>query len=346
MIAILKKKERARQKWKRSDNENHYRSYSQLRTRSKIEIEKCHQLYLNQLQNNIKNNIKLFWSYTKNRKQSNSYPSVMKYGNECSDDPQRICELFSTFFMSTYKSQNPVQNTNNTLNCISHSNHESQPTISVGAVEEVLRKVDINKNGGPDKIPNIFLRNCATPLARPLSFLFNKSLMSGVFPSLFKSAFVTPIFKNGDHSDVVNYRPVALLNSIALVFEKIVHRQLLTLLENKLSHRQHGFTKNKSTGTNLSEYINYVALALDNGFEVHAIYTDFSKAFDTVNHRILLRKLKALGIRGKFLEWIKSYLSDRALCVTFNGSKSSSFSPPSGVPQFSFRTVAVQCFYQ
>lgn len=333
LIANLKAKERARNKYKKSDSDGHYAEYSRLRAKTKCEIEVCYQKYLTNIQNNIKNNIKLFWSFTKKKKQSNTYPSVLKHEGESSDNPDTICEMFSTFFKSTYKSQNQASNSHDSINTF--LNHPSQnPTvISSDDVVNVLSKIDINKNGGPDRIPNIFLKNCAHQLALPLSIIFNKSLSSGIFPSTFKEAFVTPIFKNGDSSNIANYRPVSMLNSIALAFEKIVHKHLLALLQSKLSKQQHGFSKNKSTGTNLSEYVNYVALALDKGYEVHAIYTDFSKAFDMVDHKILIRKLYAMGIRGRLLDWIKSYLENRSTCVTFNGSKSKAFSPPSGVPQ-------------
>lgn len=331
--SILKSKEVARRKYIKSGKDSHYANYSSIRAQSKLIIDECYQQYLTGLQNNIKDNIKLFWSYTKKRKQSNTYPSVLKYENNCSDDPKAISEMFSNFFMSTYKSQNPNIDSIDTSNTTSNDLSENPSVISVEEVSNMLSKIDINKNGGPDRIPNIFLRYCASQLALPLSIIFNKSLSSGVFPTTFKEAFVTPVFKSGDSSLITNYRPISMLNSIALIFEKIVHKQLLILLKDKISQCQHGFCKNKSTGTNLTHYINYISRALDSGLEVHAIYTDFSKAFDTVNHKILIKKLYAMGIRGRLLEWIKSYLKNRKMSVTFNGSKSDPFSPPSGVPQ-------------
>lgn len=124
-----------------------------------------------------------------------------------------------------------------------------------------------------------------------------------------------------------------MLNSIALVFEKIVLQYLTNLTQGKISKHQHGFIKGKSTSTNLMEFIEYVSTSLERGREAHAIYTDFSKAFDTVDHLILLEKLSSLGVNGKLLSWFNSYLANRSLMVSFNGSLSKKFSPGSGVPQ-------------
>lgn len=189
-------------------------------------------------------------------------------------------------------------------------------------VKVLLNKVDVNKNAGPDGIPNIFLKNTSENLAILLVEICNKSLEEGTCPFIFKSSFLTPIFKKGDKSDIRNHRSVCILNAMAKVFEKIIRDYIFSHIRHLVSTKQHGFVCNRSTITNLLEFTNYVSTSLEESLEVHSIYTDFSKAFDKVNISILLSKLAAFGIRGRLFQWFKSYLYDRCQYVVFNGCKS------------------------
>ncbi|CAD6222047.1 GSCOCG00005308001-RA-CDS, partial [Cotesia congregata] len=174
-----------------------------------------------------------------------------------------------------------------------------------------------NKGAGPDGIPNIFLKNCATEICEPLTHIFNKSLQSGTFPSVWKLSYVCPIHKNGQRSEVSNYRPICIQSALAKLFEKL----------------QHGFVGGRSTTSNLYSYTNYLLNALNDGLKVHSIYTDFSKAFDRVNHTILIAKLNSYGVEGTALEWLHSYLADRFLQVRVDGYLSEEYEATSGVPQ-------------
>lgn len=117
------------------------------------------------------------------------------------------------------------------------------------------------------------------------------------------------------------------------IFEKLIKNELLSKLSHVISPTQHGFVPNRSTTTNLLEYTSYIAHQLDKSLEVHTIYTDLSKAFDTVDHNLLLTKLRNYGISGQVLKWLGSYLVNRKVQVSFNGSNSIEFTPTSGVPQ-------------
>lgn len=213
------------------------------------------------------------------------------------------------------------------------THHPVNLHFSIENVEKLLRSVDANKNGGPDGIPNIFLIKTAQYLAPPLTSIFNKSISTGVFPSQFKNANVMPIFKKGLKTDVRNYRPICLLNSFSKIFERLVHDEVMSFLDGFFDSNQHGFLKGKSTMTNTSIFVNAVAKNLEVNTETHAIYTDFAKAFDSVDFRVLLGKLERYGIRGNILKWFEAYLAGRELRVVFNGSLSAPFTPPSGVPQ-------------
>ena len=207
--------------------------------------------------------------------------------------------------------------------------------ISIPKIEvrKCLQKVNVIKNGGPDGIPNIFLRETALTISKPLTIIFNKSLQHGIFPDFWKTSQLVPLPKKGPKSCIENYRPICILNAFSKIFEKVVYRRVFNQVKSEIDINQHGFFANRSVESNLLEYTHFIATALDESTEVHAIYTDFRKAFDRVNHRILCKKLYAIGIRGKLLEWFGSYLKNRRQYVAFCGSKSESFSPSNSVPQ-------------
>lgn len=328
IIKLIQKKNNARRKWLKTNSEYDYDIYSNIRREVKKSITVAHKNYIQFIQDNVQNNVKLFWQYSKLNKKSNTCPNEFKYNDESASDPSTICQMFSNFFQTTYvqsNSQTPIIQSNNvTTNAY---------VIETPQIEFLLANIDINKNGGPDSIPNIFLRETNTALAPILKLIFNRSLAEGYYPSKFKESFITPIYKKGIRNDICNYRPVSLLNAFSEIFEKLMHDITYNIFKSHLNPNQHGFVRGKSTVTNLSKYTNFIANCLDDGTEVHAIYTDFSKAFDTVDHSILIHKLSTVGICESMLNWFKSYLTNRRTYVAFGGFKSDSFSPPSGVPQ-------------
>jgi Reverse transcriptase (RNA-dependent DNA polymerase) len=158
----------------------------------------------------------------------------------------------------------------------------------------------------------------------PLSHIFRLSIDSGVFPQKFKNSRVVPIFKSGDSKLCDNYRPIALVNSFSKILEKIVATDLFNHLDlNQLLYKhQYGFQRGKSTEQNLTHVVNYIGNALNDGNWCIGVFLDLKKAFDTVQHEILLKKLSKFGITGNILNWFKSYLSGRTQCVDINGTLS------------------------
>ena len=144
---------------------------------------------------------------------------------------------------------------------------------------------------------------------------------------------MTPIHKSGSKADISNYRPVCILSAIPKLFENLITKYLTSLLGRTIIDEQFGFQRGRSTELNLITYVDYLSSVLDKGGVVHSIYTDFSKAFDRVNHTLLLKKLEAIGVSGAFLDWITGYLSDRSQIVKVNNFRSYEVMVPSGVPQ-------------
>lgn len=196
-----------------------------------------------------------------------------------------------------------------------------------------LRQLDIKKGAGPDGIPPMFWRNCRSQLSEPITELYIKSLQTGVMPKLWKESFVTPVYKSGNKHDIENYRPISKINTVPKLFEKIICDQITLSLAPSLMQEQHGFVSGKSAESNLVEFLDGVLSGMEDGYQVDAIYTDYSKAFDKVSHSLLLGKLASAGIQGDLLRWVASYLRDRCQAVAIKGFCSSFIPITSGVPQ-------------
>ena len=197
------------------------------------------------------------------------------------------------------------------------------------AIKELKPKLST----GIDGIPIFIIKGCCSIFAPVLMHIFNLSLTQGYFPELWKFSAVVPIFKSGDSTLVNNYRPVSLLCGFAKVFEKVVHKRIYFYLSPMISEVQHGFLKGRSVESNLCSFLNFVAPIVSSRGQVDAIYFDMSKAFDRVNHDLLLQKLALHGFSPHVCAWFSSYLSGRRNSVRVDDSYSDEFVSLSGVPQ-------------
>ena len=204
--------------------------------------------------------------------------------------------------------------------------------------EEISKEIFSLKDGkspGLDEITSKILKSICHVIVPMLSHIFNLVLTTGVYPDALKVAKVIPIFKKGNRNYPENYRPISLLPSINKLLEKTIEKRLRIFLKdnNTLFDYQFGFRKCHDTSHALLETINCIRTHLDNGENVLGLYLDLKKAFDTVDHRILLQKLYSYGIRGKAYDVISSYLSGRKQLMYVNGVLSNYTSINIGVPQ-------------
>ena len=202
-----------------------------------------------------------------------------------------------------------VQNIESSLNT-----HEISTIISAIA----------NSASGYDELPASILKQCSETYIEPLTYLINMSIAQGIFLEPLKIARIIPIFKGENEQLVQNYRPISVLPILSKIsFEKIVAAYVTEFLEdNHIFHQYQNIRKNHSTSHAIITLVEKVSKALDTGKYVVAIFLDLKKAFDTVDHIILLEKLECYGIRGNIHSWFKSYLNNRSQYVEYNNAKS------------------------
>jgi len=188
---------------------------------------------------------------------------------------------------------------------------------------------------GYDGISGHVFKNVSMEISIPLSYLINNSLINGTFPSALKEAKIIPIFKAGDKSQCSNYRPISILPFFSKIFEKIIYKRLKSYLNtiNIPSKNQFGFQEKCSTYMALANAYEHLTDAADNKLYSIGVFIDLCKAFDTVDHDILLSKLRAYGVRGKPLDLLTSYLSNHLQRVSDNNVLSDPLQISCGVPQ-------------
>ena len=204
-------------------------------------------------------------------------------------------------------------------------------------IQEVAKKMASKTSSGPDNLSSKLLKDILTLIINPLCHLFNLSFQTGYVHPRFKVAKVIPIFKSGDKHLFTNYRPISLLSSISKLLEKIVAKQMQGFLSANsiLFQHQYGFRKSHNTTHAVIQFLNKIHEALNHQVPKYTlgIFLDLKKAFDTVNHSILIEKLEHYGIRGIAKDWFSNYLTGRYQYVTIDGVDSGKEKITCGVPQ-------------
>ena len=198
-----------------------------------------------------------------------------------------------------------------------------------------INQLDSKKSAGHDGFTAKFLKVSSPIIVDSLTEIFNNSISTGNYPDEMKIAKCIPIYKKGKRNDPSNYRPISILSTINKIFEKILYTRLYKYLTkfDILYNYQYGFRKNHSTIQALIEITDYLKTAIDEKKIVSGIFLDLTKAFDTVNHNILLAKLHNYGIRGVANDLLRSYLTNRYQYVSIGNTSSSKQPIKCGVPQ-------------
>ena len=209
------------------------------------------------------------------------------------------------------------------------------PTTEEEVIKISYECLNSRKAAGFDCIRPKIVREVIPFIAQPLTHIFNISFMTSTFPDHLKKAKVVPVFKKGNVDNFCNYRPISILPCFSKVLERLMFNRLNSFLSdhNILSNCQYGFRSGHSTELALIDAVDKLHSALQSKKQSIGIFLDLSKAFDTIDHQILLQKLSHYGVRGSVNLWFKSYLSSRQQFTTVNNVHSNFLDISCGVPQ-------------
>ena len=289
-----------------------------------------------------KRDLKRTWSIINSTiKPGKNYATVLKlyYNNEMITDPNKIAETFNIHFSGigiSLKNALPKRNTDSYRKylppAIPNSIYLSSATSQ--EVEHIIKGLK-NTKSNIKSISTSALKDNSQTLAEPISLIFNNIILRGQYPDTLKIACITALFKAGNKLDPNNYRPISTLSLLNKIFEKLLHSRLNSFFEanNFYTREQYGFRKKMSTGDAVNDLLSKIYKSLNENKYFGAVFLDLSKAFDTVSHDILLKKLEHYGIRGIALKLLTSYLSNRKQFVSVGGSNSSLRDLSIGVPQ-------------
>ena len=254
-------------------------------------------------------------------------------------DPATMATIFNDFFVNVADgvTKKIPWSPKSPLDYLDNKNHNSF-FITPTAPLEIVDIINVLKTGkylGPNSIPIKLLKILSPHISSPLSQIINESFLSGVFREKMQHAKVIPLFKKGCPVTASNYGPISLLSVFSKITEKLMYERLYNFLEvhNGLYNLQFGFRASHSINHALISLTESIKNSLDNKHFGCGIFIDLQKAFDTVDHEILLKKLEHYGIRGTALSWFSFYLSNRSQYVSVNGHNSSHLNVTCGVPQ-------------
>ena len=280
-------------------------------------------------------NKNMFYSYVKNKLKSPSYlPPLFNSDGSITLDPQDKANALNSMFSKVFS---PSTSNPTPLLHPWKSDFETMTSFSV-TTDDIRNAIQSLKNTvsrTPDGLPCLFFKKTITNIVKPLQLIFNQSLLSGKLPEVWKQALVVPIFKKGRRNNPENYRPVSLTSVACRILEKIIHTKINIHLSNNnlLSNFQHGFLNKRSTLTQQILFFDQLTKLQSKKQNCHAIYLDFSKAFDKISHVKLIHVLSHFKICNNIISWITSFLKNRSQRTVVEGALSDSSPVTSGVPQ-------------
>ena len=313
----------------------------------KIAINNAKYTYYQNMFNKFNGNIKKTWETIKsiinNNTDKNILPNfIINKDNICVTDKNAIADCFNNFFVNIGSETASRINTSNKQPFYSYlkkiNNEKFQFTnIQPETISKIISCLQSKSSCGYDGINSKILKQCSTSLLKPITLIINQSLNTGIFPNKLKIAKVIPIYKNKnlDINNLNSYRPISILPVISKIFEKVVYNQVYEYFSknNLFYSSQYGFREQHSTELAAAELVDRIYKSLDNNKNPITIFCDLSKAFDTLDHNILIHKLQFYGFSDIALKWFSNYLSNREQFVVLDKTSSSLSSVTTGVPQ-------------
>ena len=327
----LKTKEYFRKKWIKYSKMHYLIEFKRLRLLIKSQINEAYNSYITSVENNIKSNPPDFWKFAQIKQGTSRIPSKLRNSELVElNSPQDIVNAFASSFSEYFSASSSYNNTTKKF-----SNHSSFKLnlVTEDDIINILSTFKTKCTAGEDMVPSFLVKDACFILCKPLTLIINLCITSCTFPERWKRTRIIPIFKKGDKLNIQNYRPISILNNFAKVLEIVIYTSLYRNTSRIISVKQHGFMKGRSTTTNLASFSQCVAEMLDERSQIDVIYTDFSHAFDFVDHGILLSKISFYGACPDLVTLLNSYLNNRVCYVYYNGFSSFEFIATSGVPQ-------------
>ena len=312
------------------ENSTNYRNYRNIYNKV---VKKSKQLYFQAKFEQAGNNSREVWKVireaTNMKTNKSSTVESIKVNKILITEQQEIANKFNEFFANIGQhvaaSVHPTsKNFKDYLPPASQNSLFLNP-VGLFTIIETINAMDKKKSTDINGISIKFLQEFADQIACPLTHIFNLSVETGIFPAGMKTSKTIPVFKNVDSKfEMNNYRPISLVNSFSKIFEKIISIQLINFLNQHdfFAESQFGFLKARSTNHAVVNILNYITKALNEEKTVVGMFLDVQKAFDSVNHEILLAKLNNAGVRGVAADWFKSFLSNRIQKVKIGPSLS------------------------
>ena len=320
------------------------KNYKELKNKILDSTRKNKKTYFQEFFAKNANDIKNTWKGIRNliniKDRNKSQPKSLLVNNKIITDPKKVANTFNDYFSTIAsnlqkKIHHHGKDFSNFLKNPNPITFFVKPTNEIEVINNI-NNLNGNKALGPTSIPTDIFHLIKLNVAKPLADIINLSFQTGIYIDVLKVSKVAPIFKEkGSDLDSSNYRPISLLSNINKIIEKIMHERLYSFLEqNKCIYElQYGFRAKHSTSHALIDLIEDVRNAIDGGNYAVGVFIDLQKAFDTVDHNILLSKLNHYGIRGKANDWFRSYLTNRQQFVSINGTDSDWKPMTFGVPQ-------------
>ena len=289
---------------------------------------------------NIKQNTRYFFSYAnKKLKTTSAVGPLISQNGTLTGEPKEMSEILRKQYESVFSKANQEKLVSNPQDFFEETPNTGQQLTNI-----IIRETDIiaaidemaaDAAAGPDGFHPQLLKRCKVELANPLKILWTESLATGTVPGILKTGIITPIYKGGNRGTPSQYRPVVLTSHLIKICERVIRKQIVEYLEinNLFNEGQHGFRQNRSCLSQLLVHYEGILRCIQEGNNADVIYLDFAKAFDKVDHGILLHKLRSYGIHGQLGKWLHSFLSQRKQRVSVHGEPSEPSTVQSGVPQ-------------
>ena len=349
VLILIRQRNEQKKKAKQSGASQDWERYKHLRNKVTSCIRHDKKNYVSQTINKSNCQSADIWKSLKclmpQKCNSVKIPSIMKDDHNVTDKTE-IANSFNNHFISIGRkiqervtiTDNDCQNENFfSLNSTlpNRANSFRFEPVNEQKVLDVINNLKENKACGPDNIPSAYWKTVADIIVKPFTYIINLSFKRGTAPAEWKKSRVIPIYKSGNKCDLNNYRPISILSVSAKIVEKLAFDQLYSYVNQKgiLSPFQCGFRPKHSTLTASLNVTEDWSESLDKGFFIGVVTLDLQKAFDTVDHVILLKKLRLIGADDKSIKWFTSYLTNRMQYTCVNGVESTEQTMQCGIPQ-------------